>query len=532
MKKIAALLTAGLCLFSSMAFAMSKEIIILHTNDIHGGVENNVSLPRVSQYKKQLQASGAQVALVDAGDALQGSALAERTEGAAVFRLIQLSDYDFMVPGGHDFDYGVKHLLELNSQLGGSYHCSNLLDLATNKEALPATKLMDFAGTKVGFVGFTAPFAMNQWNMKGFKDVKGKLTYSIVEAKDSKKTYKQLQKQINELRHAGADHIIMVAHTESVAAGKWSAKEIAQNLKNVDCIIMGGSHELLDGLVLKSQNKKDVLVVQAGSKLQALGKLTIDKKGKLKHELLYSLGVADKAVANALANEKKQLAPIARQQVGYSNVYLYSKDPGTRQRFAGSHETNLGDFAADAYKAALGADVVLLNSGELTGELGYGIITYKSLLEAFPHEYSCCLIEATGKQILDALEMGVHSFPDEFDGFMQVAGLTYTIDTGIPLGAALDEQGNFKGAASKYRVHNVMVAGEPLVLDKVYRVGGSSKVLKYLGHGMTMFKDCKVLEEGKLLQADAAQLYIKNKLKGKINWKYHNPYGEGRIKFK
>lgn len=532
MKKIAALLTAGLCFFSSVALAMSKEIIILHTNDIHGGVENNVSLTRVSQYKKQLQSSGAQVALVDAGDALQGSALAERSDGAAIMRLMQLSGYDFLIPGGHDFDYGVKHLLELNTQLHGKYYCSNLVDLALDRTALPSTKLMDFAGTKVGFVGFTAPSAMQDSNITNFKNTKGKQDYSLVGAEDSKKSYKQLQKQINELRHADADYVFLVVHSEGGASGRWSAKEIAQNLKNVDCIIMGGTHELWDGVVVKAQNKKDVLVVQAGSKLQALGKLTIDKKGRITSELLYSLGTQDKAVTTAVANEKKQLAPIIRQQAGYSNVYLYSKDPGTRLRFAGSHETNMGDFAADAYRAALGAEVVLLNSGELTGELGYGAITYQGLLEAFPHEYSCCLIEATGQQILEALEMGVHRFPDEFDGFMQVSGLTYTIDTGIPSGAVLDEKGNFKGTTGKYRVRDVIVGNEPLALDRVYRVGGSSKVLKYLGYGMTMFKGCKVLQEGNVLQADAAQLYIQNRLKGKINWKYHNPYGEGRIKFK
>ena len=66
----------------------------------------------------------------------------------------------------------------------------------------------------------------------------------------------------------------------------------------------------------------------------------------------------------------------------------------------------------------------------------------------------------------------------------------------------------------------------------MYRVGGSSFVLKHLGMGMTMFKGCKVIEEGKILQAEAAKLYIKNKLKGQITWKYHNPYGDGRIKFR
>lgn len=531
MKKLAALLTAGMCFFSSVAMAMSKDIIILHTNDIHGGVDNNVSLPCLAQYKKTLQSSGAQVALVDAGDALQGSALAERTKGAAVLRLMQQTGYDFMIPGRHDFDHGVKNFLDLNTQLQGGYYCINFGDKKLDQAVLPGYKLMDFSGTKVGFVGFTAPTALDDLNKANFKDAVSKASYNFGNNVDSKKIYKYLQKQINEVRSEGAKYVVLVAYTESLA-GQWSPQEIARNTKGVTCIITGGTHQCIDNLFVKSQNNKDVLVVQAGSKLQAVGKLTISKKGVPSSELLYSVYAPDKAVAAAVAAERKQLAPVTRQQIGNSNVYLYSKDPGTRKRFVGRHETNMGDFAADAYKAALGADVVLLNSGELTGELPYGTITYQSLLEAFPHEYSCCLIEATGKQILDALEMGVHLFPDEFDGFMQVAGLSYTIDTGINSSVVLDKNGNFKSVAGKYRVKNVMVGKSPLNLEKVYRVGGSSMVLKYLGHGMSMFEGCKVLQEGKLMQADAAQLYLKNKLKGQINWKYYNPYGDERIKFK
>lgn len=531
MKKLAAFLTAGLCFFSSVALAMSKEIIILHTNDIHGGVDNNISLPCLAQYKKTLQNDGAQVALVDAGDALQGSALAEQTKGAAVLRLMKQTGYDFMLPGRHDFDYGVKHLLYLNTQLQGEYYCINLGDKNLDQASLPGYKIIDFSGTKVGFVGFTAPTAIDELNKANFKDKVSGISYNLGNTVESKKLYKYLQKQINDARSEGARHIILVLYTESLS-GSWSPEAIAKNTKGLTCIIMGGTHQCIDNLWVKSQNNKDVLVVQAGSKLQSVGKLTIGKKGTPSSELVYSVYLSDKAVASAVAAERKHLALVARQQVGYSNVYLYSKDPGTRQRYVGSHETNMGNFAADAYKAALGADLVLLNSGELTGELPYGNITYQSLLEAFPHEYSCCLIEATGKQVLDALEMGVHRFPDEFDGFMQVAGLSYTIDTGINSNVVLDRYGNFKNVAGAYRVRNVMVGKSPLALEKIYRVGGSSRALKYLGHGMSMFKGCKVLQEGKILQADASKLYIKNKLKGQITWKYHNPYGEERIKFK
>lgn len=529
MKKIAALLTAGLCFFSSIT--MAKEIVVLHTNDIHGGVENNVSLSRLAQYKKDLQSKGTKVAVVDAGDVLQGSVLANNSQGASVLRLMKQTGYDFMIPGAHDFDYGVKHFLELSNQLQAEYYCINLWNREADKAALTASKIMDFGNTKIGFIGFTSPAVKSGINAKSFHNTIGRPAYVLEGADDSKKLYKQLQREINDLRHNGADYVIMVAHTD-IENSPWSAKAIAGNTKGINCIITGGSHEQIDDRMVKSRNNKDILVVQAGQKMQAVGKLTIDKKCQFSSELLYNLGVGDKAVAAAAAMERKQLAPIWRQQVGYSNVYLYVKDPGMRERFVGSHETNMGDFAADAYRFALGADVVLLNSSELTGELGYGNITFQSLMEAFPHEYSLCLIEATGKQILDALEMGVHKFPVEYGGFMQVSGLSYTIDTGTNSRVDVDKRGCFQKVDSKYRVRDVLVGGKPLELDKLYRVGGSSFVLKHLGMGMTMFKGCKVIEEGKILQAEAAKLYIKNKLKGQITWKYHNPYGDGRIKFR
>ena len=56
-------------------FAEEKDIIILHTNDIHCGVSDNLGIDKVAQYKKELQKKGHPVVLVDAGDAVQGTPL-------------------------------------------------------------------------------------------------------------------------------------------------------------------------------------------------------------------------------------------------------------------------------------------------------------------------------------------------------------------------------------------------------------------------------------------------------------------------
>ena len=54
-------------------FAGEKEIIILHTNDIHCGVSDNLGIDRVAQYKKELQKKGHPVALATPFRALRSA---------------------------------------------------------------------------------------------------------------------------------------------------------------------------------------------------------------------------------------------------------------------------------------------------------------------------------------------------------------------------------------------------------------------------------------------------------------------------
>ena len=42
------------------------------------------------------------------------------------------------------------------------------------------------------------------------------------------------------------------------------------------------------------------------------------------------------------------------------------------------------------------------------------------------------VIRVTGQQILDGLEWGARSVPDAYGGFLQVSGLSYTIDVSVP----------------------------------------------------------------------------------------------------
>ena len=69
-KKIYGGLVVSFLLLTLPLSVWAEKVIILHTNDIHCGVEDNIGLAKVAQYKKDLLKETPYVALVDAGDAV------------------------------------------------------------------------------------------------------------------------------------------------------------------------------------------------------------------------------------------------------------------------------------------------------------------------------------------------------------------------------------------------------------------------------------------------------------------------------
>lgn len=91
----------------------AEKVIILHTNDIHCGVEDNIGLAKVAQYKKDLLKETPYVALVDAGDAVQGAPVGKLSGGMSVVKMMNAAGYDFLIPGNHEFDYGMEQFFKL-----------------------------------------------------------------------------------------------------------------------------------------------------------------------------------------------------------------------------------------------------------------------------------------------------------------------------------------------------------------------------------------------------------------------------------
>ena len=215
--------------------------------------------------------------------------------------------------------------------------------------------------------------------------------------------------------------------------------------------------------------------------------------------------------------------------LGTTPYLLTVNDPADGNRRVRSGETNLGDLTADAYRTQLGADIGLSNGGGIRADIKPGNITYNDTLAVFPYGNMGCVVEATGQVIKDALEMASRDYPQECGGFLQVSGLTYTIDSSVNSSVKLDEKGNFISVNGPYRVKDIMVNGEPIDLSRTYTVASHNYMLKSGGDGMTMFNGCNVIKDEVMVDVDVLSSYIRS-LGGAVTAEYADPLGQGRIR--
>lgn len=222
------------------------------------------------------------------------------------------------------------------------------------------------------------------------------------------------------------------------------------------------------------------------------------------------------------------------QVVGYSDVDLTTmSDSGIR--LIRSRETNLGDFCADAYRVLAEADIALVNGGGIRADLAAGEITYGDLIAVHPYGNTLCVAEATGQEILDALEMASRSVMAATDdgenaigengGFLQVSGLRYTIDTSIDSTVEVDESGMFVSCGENRRVQNVEILqddGSYTVIDpeQTYTVASHNYLIKQGGDGLNMFMDNTLIIDEGMLDYQVLITYMTDYLGGTVGEDY------------
>lgn len=508
------------------AEAKSGDIVILHTNDVHCSVDSNPGYAGLAAYKADKLKQTDYVTLVDAGDAVQGGTVGALSKGEYIIDIMNATGYDIAVPGNHEFDFGMDRFLSLVKKSDAQYLSANFIG-PDGKTVFQPYTIKDYGGRKVAFVGISTPETITKSTPAYFQDENGKTIYSFCGDKTGAALYKAVQKSVDAAKAEGADYVIAVAHLGiDTQSSPWTSKEVIANTSGIDAMIDGHSHSVITDTVVKAKDGKDVILTQTGSGLSSIGELTISADGKISASLVSSYDKKDSGVASVVSRIQDDLNAITSKVIGKSDVTLNDYKDG--KRIVRNQEATIANFCADAYRAVTGADIGLVQGGGVRAPIEKGEVTYGDLVSVNPWGNSLGVIEATGRQILDALEHGARNTPDEVGGFLQVSGLTYEIDTTVPSAVVTDQDGMFIKVDGDRRVVNVKVNGRPINPNQTYTVASTLYILTQQGDGFTMFKGAREVTEKAVIDSDALIQYLQNNLNGTIGEKY--AAAEGRIK--
>ncbi|KAA1418032.1 bifunctional metallophosphatase/5'-nucleotidase [Mumia zhuanghuii] len=259
---------------------MTARLTILATTDLHGQVRdfdygtdspyedaygNRIGLARVASVVRQVRASAPYALLVDAGDVLEGSALAHHFSrrlseptpplhpmAAAMNHL----GYDAVTLGNHELDYGVRALAAFRDQLDAPLLGGNVRDAVTGEPAFAGSVVRDVpvaegVSVRVGIVGLTTP-SVTAWN----RDVAAELRFDDLVAAAGP--------LVAAVRGDGAEVVVAVVHAGIVEppTRENAALDLARLVPGIDVVVAGHAHIEVDEHVERGPDGRPVLLTE------------------------------------------------------------------------------------------------------------------------------------------------------------------------------------------------------------------------------------------------------------------------------
>lgn len=527
MKKIIAIIICTLLLISILpisTFASNKDdIIILYENDVHCSIEG---YSKLAAMKKELQSTYDHVGVVSGGDYIQGNSLGVVSQGEYVVEIMNLVGYDALTLGNHEFDFKMERLEELIGMMDTKPISCNFQKIGEDESYFEPYSIVSYGEVDIAYIGITTPSTLTSSSPAQFKDDEGNFIYTF----NPTTLYEVVQKNIDAAEAEGADYVIALSHIgyadDSEYGNIADVEDLIKNTDGFDVVLDAHSHSIIEGKKITDKSGDEVLLSSTGTKFEHIGKLTISENN-IKTELIKTADYqsTDSTVDAYIAQIYDEYSTLAERKVASGEVDLITKD-ADGNRLVRKSETNLGDLCADACRYAMNADIGYVNGGGIRADILKGDITLNDLLNVFPFNNTMVLAEVSGQTIKDMMEMAVMLWPEETGSFPHLSGLTFSVNTAIASSVVLNEYEEFVGVSGQYRVYDIKVYNsesgkyEPLDLNKTYTLAASNYFLLDYGSGMMMLKNAKIIQNDGMLDVEALERYITEKLCGVVGQDY------------
>ncbi len=399
------------------------------------------------------------VLLLDSGDTWQGTAVALKTDGAAIVEAQNYLGVDVMV-GHWEFTYGKERVMELIKMLDGEFISQNVIDndpFSDDFEELifPPYTIKEIGGAKIGIIGQSFPFTSTA-NPKKFTE-----GWSFALRHES------LQEFINELRNEKkVDCIVVLSHD-----GFSVDQELAKKVKGVDFILSGHTHDPSPKPIIVD----DTVILISGSHGKYVGRLDIDIKDKkvagYNFKLMpvaSNLIPADKAGEDLVAKSYKPFDDELNEVLGTTKGLLYKRDT-----FYSTFDALIGQ----AIQEEMGSDIVFTpgyrwGTTLIPGDKILKDNVYEMTAITYPEVYT---FDLKGKVIANLMEdiadnvFNENPLLQQGGDMSRLTGASYSIKV---------------AAKSGERISNFMIGGKPINLNKTYKVSSWGGNLQNAGENL------------------------------------------------
>ncbi len=453
-------------LFSSAALALTAGVAqadytlhVIHINDLHSRIESISRFDgtcgaddeaegkcfggvarvatKIRELRDELTAAGENVIVLDAGDQFQGSLMYTTYKGAAEAEFMEAIGFDVMAVGNHEFDDGPEALAAFIDKVSFPMVSGNL-DLSGSdllKDRVKNHVVLDVGGEKIGIISALATDTVD--------------TSSPGPNVIFQDEIDSLAADVAALESEGVDKIIALNHV-----GLPRDLEIAAAVPGIDAIVGGHSHTFLSSTSEKRAgayptyvSQEDgtlVPVVQAYAYSKYVGHLTLtfSDDGKVVDAggdtiLLDASVTPDAAILARVAELAGPIEELKAKVIGSASAPIEGDRSVCRVE-----ECPMGNLVADAMLDRVksqGVTLAIQNGGGLRASIDDGEITMGEVLTVLPFQNTLSTFEATGAEMIAALENGVSQVEEVKGRFPQVAGMKFTWDPAAEVGSRIVE---------------------------------------------------------------------------------------------
>ncbi len=265
MKRMITVLIVLLLITGSAAAVSQVDLVILHTNDMHGRIEPDLDnaimgMPYIAALVAQYREQYPNVWVMDAGDTIHGRPITDRLYGESTIEAMNMAGYDFMAPGNHDFNFGYDRLMALEEQMEFQLLAANVYK--DDVQLFTPYSVQEVAGKRVGILGLATSDTYTTTHPDNIRDL---------EFRDMVST---AQHYVDILRSDyGVDMVIVLGH---VGFGRnYPSTDITAAVSGIDLFVDGHSHSTLP----EGEMHNGTLFVQANEYSHYLGRVYIDLSG-------------------------------------------------------------------------------------------------------------------------------------------------------------------------------------------------------------------------------------------------------------